>query len=185
MKKNLKNIADEIVAAYDARVKIVGEIVEDTHKTIDDFREKREHMSQNLQEALARNESLRKKDFNYMMADIIAKQAEREKQVKNMLQGFHKEEEMVAEKLRKLLSKGENVRIGDFKKMMADIKREQESRSKETGDSISEELQKMREEVYAMLDNFKKERQSVAGAWQEVLSLFREEKNFVYEKKDN
>lgn len=193
MKKNLKNIADEIVAAYDARVKIVGEIVEDTHKTIDGFREKREQMSQNLREALAKNESLRKKDFDYMMIDILAKQAEREKHVKNMLQGLHKEEKMVAEKLRELLSKGENIRIRDFKKMMADIRQEQENRSQETGDSISEELQKMREEVYAMLDTFKKERQSVASAWQEALSLFRGERNLVrlssdqknYEKGNN
>jgi DNA anti-recombination protein RmuC len=175
-KKNLKDLAKDIVASYDSRIKIVGDIIEDTHKMMGDFREKRENMSKELKEILAKCESLRKKDFDRMMADIVLKQNEREEQVKKMLDDFRKEEEAVAEKLRTLLGKGEEIRLRDFKKMMADIKSEQEKRTKETGESISKQLQKMREEVYAMLDNFKKERQSVASAWHEAIDLFHKEK---------
>jgi hypothetical protein len=78
--------------------------------------------------------------------------------------------------LRNLLKKGEDVRILDFKKMMADIRQAQEARTKETSRSITDELEKMRGEVYAMLDNFKKERYSVASAWHEILGLFHREK---------
>ena len=56
--------------------------------------------------------------------------------------------------------------------MKAEIKREQDRRVKETSASVANELQNMREEVYKMLDNFKKERQSVAGAWHEMLDIF-------------
>ena len=58
-----------------------------------------------------------------MMADIVLKQNEREEQVRKMLADFRREEEMVAEKLRGLLQKGEGIRIKDFKEMMAEIKR--------------------------------------------------------------
>ncbi|MFH1175735.1 MAG: hypothetical protein V1698_03370, partial [bacterium] len=115
-------------------------------------------------------------DFDQMMADIILKQNEREEQVKKMLADFRQEEEEVAIKMRKLLDKGEKVRIRDFKKMMSEIKREQDKRTRETSASVIEEIQKMREDVYKMLDNFKKERHSVAVAWHETLSFFHQEK---------
>ena len=175
--KNLKDIADDIIVSYETRVRVVGGIIDDTHKMMDDFKEKRETMAKELQEILAKCESLRKKDFDRMMADIVSRQNEREKQVKEMLEIFRKEEEAVADKLKKLLTKGEDVRIKDFKKMMTDIKQEQERRTKETGASVTDQLQEMRGEVHTMLDNFKKERQSVATAWHEVLGLFRGEKS--------
>lgn len=175
-KRNLKDIADDIIASYETRVKVVGGIIGDTHKMMDDFKEKRETMAEELQGVLAKCESLRKKDFDRMMADVVSRQNEREKQVREMLENFRKEEEMVAEKLKKLLTKGEEIRIKDFKKMMADIRQEQEKKVKQTGESITGQLQDMRGEVHTMLDNFKKERQSVAAAWHEMLGLFRQEK---------
>lgn len=174
--KNLKDLAQDIVAAYDARVRVVGEIVGTTRKTISDFREKREHMSKELQEVLARCESLRMKDFDVMMADILGKQNEREEKVKKMLEDFRAEEEMVAEKLRNLLKKGEAIRMKDFKKMMLAIRTEQERRVRVTGESVAEQLQKMQQEVHSMLNNFKIERQSVASAWHDVLGIFHKEK---------
>jgi nucleoid DNA-binding protein len=175
-KRDLKNLAGDIIASYEARAKVVGGIVENTHKMMDGFKEKRGTMANELQEILAKCESLRKKDFDRMMADIVAKQNEREKEVRNMLEAFRKEEEAVAEGLKQLLKKGEEIRIKDFKKMMVGIRQEQEKRAKETGESIADELQNMRREVHGMLDNFKQERQSVAAAWHEMLGLFRREK---------
>ena len=175
--RNLKDLAGDIIASYETRVKVVGGIIDDTHKMIDDFKEKRETMAEELQEVLAKCESLRKKDFDRMMADIVSRQNERENQVKEMLENFRKEEETVAEKLKKLLTKGEEIRIKDFKKMMADIRQEQVIRAKQTGESITGQLQDMRQEVHTMLDNFKTERQSVASAWHEMLGLFRQEKS--------
>ncbi len=173
---SLKDLASDIIASYETRVKVVGAIIEDTHKVMDDFKEKRETMAKELQETLAKSESLRKTDFDRLMADVVSRQNERETEVRNMLETFRKEEEMVAEKLKNLLKKGEEIRIKDFKKMMADIKHEQEKRAKATGESVTAELQDMRQEVHTMLDNFKTERQSVATAWHEMLGLFHREK---------
>lgn len=176
-KRNLKDLAKDIIASYEARVKMVGEIVEDTHRTMGEFKERRQSMSKELQVILAKCESLRKKDFDRMMTDIVTRQNEREREVKEMLESFRKEEEMVAEELRSLLKKGEKIRIKDFKKMMLKIKQEQEKRAKETSASVTEQLRKMQDEVHAMLDNFKKERQSVASAWHEALGFFHQERS--------
>lgn len=175
-KRSLKDIADDIIASSQARVRVVGGIIDDTHTMMDGFREKRETMAKELQEILAKCESLRKGDFSRMMADIVLRQNEREREVKEMLENFRKEEEAVAEKLKKLLTKGEEIRIKDFKKMMTDIRQEQERRVKQAGESVTGQLKDMRAEVHTMLDNFKTERQSVAGAWHEMLDLFHPEK---------
>lgn len=171
-RRDLRGLAEDIVAAHDTRVKIVGEIIEDTQRMLANFKTKREQMAAELQKLLAKRESLRKKDFERMMVDVIATHAKREEEVKEMLESFRREEEEVQEKLRNLLKKGEKVRLRDFKKMMADIRQEQARRTKETSASITDQLQEMRGEVHAMLDNFKTERQSVATAWHEMLSLF-------------
>ena len=56
---------------------------------------------------------------------------------------------------------------------------------KESSASVANELQNMREEVYKMLDNFKKERQSVASAWHETIGLFHQEKYEEENKKED
>lgn len=166
------------MVSYDARTKFVNEIVEDTHKMLDGFRGKREEMSDNLREVLAKSESLRKKDFNTMMRDILLTQQKREDNVKKMLADFREEEARVAEQLRELLKQGEKIRLADFKKTLGRIREDQVVREANTGEQIRIELSKMQDEVYKMLETFKKEREGAASEWQKVRELLIEkEKN--------
>ncbi|MFA5813203.1 MAG: hypothetical protein WC862_01685 [Patescibacteria group bacterium] len=168
MKNNLKNLAEEIIVSYDARVRLVGEIVEDTHKTLDEFKEKRQEMSDDLREVLAKSESLRKKDFSAMMQDILLTQQKREENVKKMLADFREEESRVAERLRELLKKGAELRLADFKKTLVHIRQDQASRETNTGEQVKAELATMQDEVYKMLEAFKKEREAAAAEWNKV-----------------
>jgi nucleoid DNA-binding protein len=176
MKDNLKNLAEEIIVSYDARVKMVGEIVEDTHKILDGFKEKRQEMSDNLREVLAKSESLRKKDFSAMMQDILLTQHRREENVKKMLADFREEEARVAERLRELLKKGEELRLADFKKTLVRIRQDQAGREANTGEQVRVELTTMQSEVYKMLEVFKKEREAAASEWEKVRELLAEKK---------
>ena len=159
------------MVSYDARTKFVNEIVEDTHKMLDGFRGKREEMSDNLREVLAKSESLRKKDFNIMMRDILLTQQKREENVKKMLADFREEETRVAEQLRELLKRGEEIRLADFKKTLGRIREDQVVREANAGEQIRIELAKMQDEVYKMLETFKKEREGAASEWQKVREL--------------
>lgn len=164
-------IAKDIVASYEARIKVVQATVEDTKRLLEEFREKRERMGQELKEALAKHESLRKKDFDEMMGDILITQSEREESVKKMLADFQDEEMKVVEGLREMLKKGEKLRLKDFKKTLVKIREEQEIREKETPNRINEEISRMRAEVQEMLENFKKEREKVASEWKSLVTL--------------
>jgi len=171
MKNNLKNLAEDIIASYDTRVRVVGEIVEDTHQMLDGFKEKRQEMSDNLQEVLAKSESLRKKDFSAMMQDILLTQHTREENVKKMLADFREEETRVAERLKELLKRGEELRLADFKKTLVRIRQDQAAREANTGERVRAELATMQSEVHKMLESFKKEREAAASEWKKIKEI--------------
>lgn len=187
---DLKNLAEGIIASYDARARFVKEIVEGTHELLDEFREKRQEMGGNLQEVLAKFKSLRKKDFNAMMQDVLLTQHKREENVKKIFADFREEEARVAERLRGLLKKGEEIRLVDFKKTLNHIRQDQAARDVDTGEQIRTELAGVQSEVYKMLETFKKEREAAASEWKKVRELLVEkEKNHFnnnpYIKYDN
>jgi len=177
MANNNFKIAKDIVASYQARIKVVQAIVEDTKELLEEFRNRREKMSQELKEALAKHESLRKKDFNKMMEDILVTQKTREENVKAMLTDFQEQEMAVVKNLKEMLKKGEKLRLKDFKKTLAKIRKEQETRQKETPSQINEELARMRSEVQSLFENFKQEREKVASGWKEMTASMAQKRN--------
>lgn len=170
---DLKKIAEDIAASYDERVKIVRGIAEDTQGMLREFRERREEMAKELRDILAKSESLRKKDFNTMMEDIILRQAERENGVNQILADFRQEEEMVANQLKKLLQRGEKLRIKDFKKTIAHIRQDQERRSEEVQAKARTGLTLIQGEVAKMLATFKEEREKMAAEWKYMAGALR------------
>lgn len=176
MANNNFKIAKDIVTSYEARIKVVQAIVEDTRRLLEEFREKRKKMSQELKEALAKHESLRKKDFDKMMGEILLTQKEREENVKVMLADFQEEEMAVVRNLREMLKRGKKLRLKDFKKTLAKIKKDQEIREKESPLQIQEEIARMQTEVHEMLENFKKEREKVASEWKSMVALMAEKR---------
>lgn len=177
MLNNNFKIAKDIVVSYEARIKVIRAVVEDTRKLLEEFRNRREKMSQELKEALSKHESLRKKDFDKMMGDIVLLQSKREENVKNMLADFENQEMQVLGGLKAMLQKGEKLRLKDFKKTLAKIREEQEVRQKETPEKINEEVLRMRSEVQSLLENFKKEREKVASGWKEMTALMAQKRN--------
>jgi hypothetical protein len=174
--ENFLEVIKEIMGAYTARIQVIDETIKDTHLMMKAFQERRDLMTGQLQELLACNTHLRKKDFASMMNAILARQREREQEVRALLEDFKGEEELVVNKLKSVLQKGGKVRIKDFKNLLVHIKEAQEKRMRAMNQSVEAELHKMREEVEGMLQRFKEERQSVANAWQEALNLFRQQK---------
>lgn len=158
-------MVEEIIKAYAARLEVVKGIVNNTHGLLAEFRIKRETISSQLREFLAKSESLRKKDFDGMMKKILTMQRQREDNVKGVLQVFQQEEEAIVERLRNLAGKGDAVRIKDFKRMLAKIKDEQQKREKDMSGYVTVQVGTMQHEVGELLEEFKKERGKMAAEW--------------------
>ncbi|MBU3965920.1 MAG: hypothetical protein KKG76_00880 [Euryarchaeota archaeon] len=153
--EDMKRVAEEIVSSYQSRISTVATIIDDTHQILDDFKIKRNEISNQLKETLARGESLRKKDFDNMMEDILSHQDEREKRVKELLKTFFEEQKEVAEIIKKSLTGAEKIRIDDFKKMLQDIQAKQRTRENEVSVMLKEfqtEYKEMAESLRSLLD---------------------------------
>lgn len=154
--EELKRVAEEIVSSYQSRISTVAMIIDNTHQLLEDFKNKRNEMSEHLKETLARGESLRKKDFDNMMKDILSHQDEREKQVRDLLKTFFEEQKEIAQVIKRNLAEGEEkVRISDFKKMLEDIQARQKARENEVSVMLKEfqtEYKEMAESLRSLLD---------------------------------
>ena len=169
------NLSQEIIDLYDKIVDRVVALKEETRQTVEEFKEEQKELREKLKEKLAKGESLRKKDFDLLIKDIIEKRKQREKDVARMIEQFKKEEEEMAQGLRQLLSKGEGVRIKDFKKMLSKIRARQEERRPEV-EELTKAASHIKGEVANMLENFKKEREKTAAQWQELATTMQKKR---------
>ena len=153
--EDMKRVAEEIVSSYQSRISTVAAIIDDTHHLLEDFKTKRNEMSNHLKETLARQGSLRKKDFDSMMQEILFHQDEREKEVRDLLKTFFEEQKEVAEIIKKSLTGAEKIRIDDFKKMLQDIQAKQRARENDVSVMLKEfqtEYKETAESLRSLLD---------------------------------
>ncbi|MCG2725134.1 MAG: hypothetical protein L6420_02555 [Elusimicrobia bacterium] len=153
--EDMKRVAEEIVSSYQSRISTVAMIVDDTRQLLEDFKTRRNEMSDQLKDILSKEESLRKKDFDDMMQDILSHQDEREKEVRNLLKTFFEEQKEIAEVIKKSLTGTEKVRIDDFRKMLQDIQVRQKAREDEIRtrlEAFQEEYKEMAESLHSLLN---------------------------------
>jgi len=153
--EDMKRLGMEIVSSYESRISAVAMSIDSTHRILEDFKIKRVEISNQLRETLAKEGSLRKKDFNEMMKDILSHQDEREKQVRDSLKTFLEEQKRIAEIIKKNLAEGKKVKINDFKKMLQDIQARQKTREDEVKTMLKEfrkEYEEMATSLHSLLD---------------------------------
>ncbi|MFA4828988.1 MAG: hypothetical protein WC855_09295 [Thermodesulfovibrionales bacterium] len=163
----MKNIAENIIFSYEARIQSIGDIFDNTHLLLRGFqdsfldtldtKQEREKFSAELRENLAKNESLRRKDFDNMMQGILSTQDEREKEVRSILKNYLNEHKEMAFALKENLSKvkdalarGEVERVKEFHEMIKEVIANQDARKEEVTSKLKE-LQKEQQEMVKKL----------------------------------
>ncbi len=171
--EDMRNIVEGIISSYQARIQSIGAIFDTTGQLLEGFqdilldtRQERERINAELRENLAKNESLRKKDFDNMMRDILSAQDQREKQVRSLLKGYLNEQREMANalgdnlsKVKDALAKGEVQRVKEFQTAITEILAKQEQR---------------KHEVSSELKEFQKNQQKMAKRLKELLAKGRE-----------
>jgi len=170
---NLRDVVEDIVSSYDARIQKLESVFDTTHQLLHGFQEnfldlkqEREKVNAELRESLARNDSLRKKDFDGMMRDIHSKQDMREKEVRELLNNYLNEQKQMAGSLREnlkefnqALTNGEAQRVGEFKEFIKKNLARQDER---------------KEQVTGKLKEFQKEQKEMAEKLNDLLAKGRE-----------
>jgi hypothetical protein len=165
----MKNIAENVIYSYESSIQSIEAILETTHQLLEgfqdsflDIKQEREKINGELRESLAKNESLRRKDFDDMMQGILSTQDKREKEVRNLLKTYLNEQKEMARALKENLEKfkdsiaaGEAQRVKEFQVMIKEILAKQDER---------------KDKVTSRLKEFQKEQQETAERLRELLA---------------
>ena len=170
---NVTHVVEGIISSYEEKLQSIGFIIDNTQMVLGEFQESMSHAKEEkealnvrLRETLARNESLRKKDFDVMMNTILVSQDDREREVRKLLHSYLAEQREMARQLKENLgtfkdglNKDNIGRINEFHEMLKDILKKQEER---------------KAEVAAKLKIFQKEQGELSRSLGELLSKGRE-----------
>jgi len=173
LSQDMNKIVNNILHSYEARIKTIGSIFDTTHQILQGFqdalldtRQEREKIRVELRESLAKNGSLRRKDFDNMMQSILLTQEEREKEVRNLLNQYLNEQREMAKALREnlervkdSLAKGKAQRLKGFQEMIKEILAKQDKR---------------KEEVTSRLKEFQNEQKVLSARLKELLAKGKE-----------
>lgn len=168
-----ENSVENVIASYESRIQNVEALFETTHQILHglqesvlDTRQEREKVNKQLRETLAKNGSLRKKDFDSMISVISSHQDQEEREVRDLSKNYLSEQTDLVHQLRErlkqfrdALAKGEAQRVKEFEIAIKEIFAEQERR---------------KEEVIAKLKEFQKEQQETAKMLKSLLAKGRE-----------
>ncbi len=170
---NLKGFVDEIISSYEDRLRSITSIIDNTRMILGEFqesmantRQEREDMKIRLRDTLAKNESLRKKDFDAMMNTILMSQDDREKEVRSLLDNFLMEQKEMTTTLREGLSGSRDAlnqdnasRLAEYHQLLKQILDDQEQR---------------RQEVVGKLKTFQREQKELSYTLGQLLSKGRQ-----------
>jgi len=168
-----ENILENVVSSYETRIQSVETLFETTYQLLQglqdsvlDTRKEREKIHDQLKENLAKNESLRNKDFENMMSLISSHQDKEEQEVRNLSKSYINEQTNLIHELRErlgnfrdALAKGELQRVREFETVIKEILAKQEKR---------------KQEVISKLREFQKEQQETAKTLRNLLAKGRE-----------
>lgn len=127
--QEFRNVIEEIINSYEAKVKTVTSLIKQVVQKVKIFHKEQIKMADRLKDILAKNQSLRRKDFDNMIADIQTQQAKREKEITHIVDNSCKEEEEMVARLKEILSGKSPCTLEDFKllkKKMLDRPKERE-----------------------------------------------------------
>jgi len=169
----LTNVVEDIISSYEARIESISSIFDATPLILGEFQEsllntkqEGEKINTQLRDILAKNKSLRKKDFDKMMQGILSAQDERKKEVRDLLKGYLNAQKELSQTLRDnlakvkdALAKSEAGRVKEFQALIKEIFIKQEER---------------KEEITSKLKEFQKEQHEMAKRLKELLAKGRE-----------
>lgn len=154
--QELRSFAQDFITSYDARISAVETIWEAAYDMLDDLKHEIEKRIAQIRETLAKSQSLRKRDFDAMMKEILSQQDEREKKVKDMLKDYLKEQKEMANVLKEGLAKSESIKIDDFRGIIKEIQARQEEKEVEVRKTLADfrrEQEEMSQELKKLLAN--------------------------------
>ena len=137
----MKRLSEDIIASYDMRVKAVGDLVKDTHRTLSGFAGDRRRMSAQQSKDLAGFTNGLSKSVQGLL-----------KQAQNLLNEFHRDNRQMGKEVAKSLSDFVNELTRDVGSMLSSFEKEHAQMSKELKNRLAKEIKDIQTQVERILD---------------------------------
>ena len=120
-----KETVEDVLASYEARIENLSSVFEVSYSLIDclpesllDNKQEKEKINIQLRDLLAKNDSLRKKDYDEMMSSVLSFQEECGEEIKGLIKEYFTEERSVALVLKEALKECKDALTrGDIEKI--------------------------------------------------------------------
>lgn len=173
---NKDGFLDSLIASYETRIQKIQTafqssenitessyyLFNNVHATLDELKKEREILNSRLCETLAKNGSLRKKDYNTLMSGILGSLDEKEKDAENQFLIFIESQKETVQMLKNsileikdITSDGPDEKISTIRDQMSGILKLQEMRKKTVMDAFLE-FQQMHSRIQECLENLLK-----------------------------
>jgi len=170
---NIEGFFDNIITSYENRIRKIQTafqssenitesshfLFDNVHNSLNELKKEREILNLRLCESLAKNGSLRKKDYNTMMSGILSAIDEKEKEAETRFLNFVEAQKETAQLLKNCLleikdinSPDANEKITSIKEQLSQISKQQETR-KETVMRTFMDFQQMHNRLMKCLEN--------------------------------
>lgn len=124
----LRALANSVIDSYEMRVRTVNGLMEQAYGFLRSFQMELEEMIDRLRDNLAKGESLRKTDFDRMMADLTERRVSHQLTAEDVLSRFQMEETEMIGRLRKIIVSGGRSDLKDMEAIRDDILNRQKER---------------------------------------------------------
>jgi len=166
---DFKNIVEDITTIYQTKIENMGSLFETTQLILNEFQEPllktkqvKEEINAQLQDLLAKNEHLRRKDFDRMMQSIFCAQVEKEKEIRDLVNNYLIEQKEMINLLKDYLTKikdaianGQVLKAKEpLKNTLTQILIQQDKRKQEVASKLKEfqkEQREMTEKLFSLL----------------------------------
>ena len=149
---DLKETVEDILTSYETRIENLSSVFEVSQSLIDclpesllDNKPEKEKINGQLRDLLAKNDSLRKKDYDKMMASVLSFQEECAEEVKGLIKEYFNEERSVAlvlkealKECKEALARGEIEKIKHVQSALKTLFTKQEERKSEIVSRLKE-----------------------------------------------
>ena len=154
--KELRKDVERLILSYESQIAIIGSAINASHAILDALKKERVAANNMLEESLARNASLRRKDFDIMTRDFNLYQEEREEQIKRKVKAFLKQQQELPSQLKALLDEVNSGDTSNSRATIRDIQQRQEEATREVTESIcsfQKESEQSVTEAHEILNN--------------------------------
>ncbi|MDA3835956.1 MAG: hypothetical protein PF495_21515 [Spirochaetales bacterium] len=128
--EELRALANSIIDSYEVRVSTIKTLMAQANHFLKAFQIELEEMVAGLRDNLAKSESLRKKDFEHMISDIIESRRQRGQEAEQSFKLFQEEEEEMIVRLRDIVINGKSSGLDGIEAIREDILKRQKQREK-------------------------------------------------------